>query len=78
MGSMGAISTRSGAVLIYYFFPKWVFYVIAALGGIPVVLSYLIYGFSLPFSLYLFLTICDQAGERIFSRKGIKWDFYIG
>ena len=72
VGLMGPISIISGAILVYTFFPKWTFCVIAALSGIPVMLSFVIYDFSLQLSVHIILAFCEEVEVRMLSRIGIK------
>ena len=79
VGITGTISVMSGAILVYNFFPKWIFYVIAALGGIPLMLSSVIYSHYLHLSLHFILAFHEEAAMRMLSRMGIKCaPFYVG
>ena len=72
VGLKGTISVTSGAVLVYTFFPKWIFCVIAALGGIPLILSFVIYDNSLQLSWDIILAFFDETGVRMLSGMGIQ------
>ena len=79
VGIMGTFSVISGAVLVYTSLPKWIFYVIAALCGIPVLLSFVIYSHSLHLSLLFIQAFYEEAAVRMLSRMGIKCPpFYVG
>ncbi|XP_027367768.1 uncharacterized protein LOC113873709 [Abrus precatorius] len=79
VGILGTISVMSGTVLVYNFFPKWIFCAIASLSAIPVILSFVIYHYSLYLAKHLILAFCEEAAMRTLSRVGIKWTpFYFG
>ena len=79
VGIMGTFSVISGAVLVYPSFPKWIFCVIAALSGIPVMLSFVIYSHSLHLLLLFIQAFYEEAAVRMLLRMGIKGPpFYVG
>lgn len=79
VGIMGIYSVISGGILVYTFLPNWVFYVIVAVIGIAVVLSFVFFYRSLYyFALPVVLTFCQQYAARILSTMGINyaWDHF--
>ncbi|KAK7280605.1 hypothetical protein RJT34_25670 [Clitoria ternatea] len=69
VGVLGVFALISGVVLVFTFFPRWVFIVIAALIGIPFILSFLIYKNSFFMSVRLMLVLSGEVGNIM----GIKW-----
>ncbi|MED6198217.1 hypothetical protein PIB30_064046 [Stylosanthes scabra] len=80
MAVMITISCMTGVVLIYNFFPKWAFSVIAVFCVSPVALLFVAYVYVWPLKLVLLLALIERVTGGMFSRIGIKWTAfnYIG
>ena len=78
MGIMITFSCVSGALLIYYFFPKWIFCVVAALTLVPVSFLYFAFAYAWALKVVLILVLGEKVG--IFPRTGSKWSalYYVG
>lgn len=72
---MGVISTISGAMLVYNFLPIWVFCLIGVLCGIPTILYYLLFYYSLYISLLRIRIFFQKNAAKILSKLGIEIDY---
>ncbi|KAL4358239.1 hypothetical protein AHAS_Ahas09G0266800 [Arachis hypogaea] len=80
MGVMITISCMTGVVLIYTFFPKWIFLLAAVFCVSPVILVFVVYVYVWPLKLVLLLALLERVTGGMFYRFGIRWTAfdYIG